>query len=141
VAALWPRVRLELGAAHWFARRALSPSGAAADIRLTQLDVAACGRLGVGTVEFPLCAGVELGSMYGRGRRIDAPATDRLLWSAALVHGRVAWSPIRRLAVFIQPGLVVPFARFRFRINDDEVIHRTAPAGFRGAVGVELRLP
>lgn len=141
VAALWPRLRLELGLVHWFSQHGSAEAGARGEVRLMQIDVAACGRLGFATVEFPLCAGLELGSLHGEGVGLDAPREDRILWAAALVHGRVSWSPIRRFAVYWQPVLVVPFAPYRFRVNGDELVHEVAAAGFRGVLGLELRLP
>jgi hypothetical protein len=103
--------------------------------------VAACARLGVRTLEFPLCLGTEIGSFFGEGTGVDDPQRDRLAWVAALAHGRLVWAPIPRVATYAQAGVAVPLSAYRFFVNGDERVHESAPAAFRAALGVELRLP
>jgi hypothetical protein len=141
IGVLWPRLALELGATHWFRQsitRASSDAGGT--IRLTVADLAACGRLGVATVEFPLCGGMELGAMYGRGDGVSDPQTDRLPWVAAAAFGRVVWVPIPRLSVFGQVGVAVPLGAYRFFVNGDALVHASAPAALRAGLGLSARL-
>jgi hypothetical protein len=143
LAALWPRLRLELAGAHWFeqpARTAADPN-VGGDLRLTTGTALACGRLGVLRVEFPLCAGVELGALRGVGVGVDPSEKDTLLWSAFVAHARAGWSPVRRFALSALVGTAVPFTDYRFQITNIGTIHTVAPASLRAALSAEVRFP
>jgi hypothetical protein len=135
----WSRLRVELGASHWF-RRPARDDGRGGDLQLTHGTLGACGRLGRGAVEVPLCAGAELGAMYGRGVGVDAPRSERVLWAAAWAGPRIAWRPVERLALGAALDLVIPLARYRFEIDGIGVVHRVGPVGGRIRVGLGVRL-
>lgn len=141
-AILWPRLRLELAAMHWFSRSARVAGDLGGDLRLTAATVSACGRLGVRRIELPMCGGMELGAMHGRGVNVDRPATDRVFWSAVVLGPRVGWSPVRRFAISGQADALIPLARYRFQVRGlGEDVYAVPPVGVRVVAGVELRFP
>jgi hypothetical protein len=136
----WSRLRLLLGASHWFRRPARVDDGRGGDLQLTHGTLGACARLGRAKVEVPLCGGAELGAMYGRGVGVDAPRSERVLWAAVWAGPRIAWLPVRRLALGAGVDLVIPLARYRFDIDGIGVVHRVGPVGGRIRVGLGVRL-
>jgi hypothetical protein len=135
----WTRLRVEIGARHWF-RRPARDDGRGGDLQLSHGTLGACARLGRGKLEVPLCAGAELGAMYGRGVGVDTPRSERVLWAAAWAGPRIAWRASRRLALGAAVDLVVPLARYRFEIDGLGVAHRVSPVGGRISVGLGVRL-
>ncbi|MCA9650748.1 MAG: hypothetical protein H6712_31095 [Myxococcales bacterium] len=140
---LWPRLRLSAGGTFFFAQPArVDPQGrVGGDVRLGVAHLRACGRLGRGTLELSLCGGGEAGALRGIGVGIEHPLRARLPWVAVLGDGSVAWSPMRRLALRAELGAVVPLLHHRFEIAGLGTVHEPAPAGVRGALAIELRLP
>ena len=137
----WARLSVATSVAHWFAAATRRPgTEAEARVRLTAADVAACGRLGVAAVEFPLCGGLQVGALHGRGQGVDDPRDDRLAWIAAIAHAGVVWVIGGRFAPYLRAGLAVPLSAYRFHVNGDDEVHRAARAAFQGALGVAVRV-
>ena len=137
------RLRVELGAVHWFTQRVeIAGTTASADLRLTAAQLQACPRLIYKQLEVPLCAGLELGAMHGAGHGLALTSTDRRTWLAALADARLLWAPLARLALGVELGLAVPLLITRFHVGGlAGDLHRAAPAAFRGALTIELRFP
>jgi hypothetical protein len=142
VALTWARLRVELGASHWFRRpaRIADDPPAGGDLQLSAGSLGACARLGRRRVEVPLCGGGELGAMYGRGVGIDAPRTERVLWAAAWVGPRLVWVLQPRFVLLGGVDLVVPLARYRFEVQGLGVVHRVDPVGGRFRLGFGVRI-
>jgi hypothetical protein len=93
-----------------------------------------------GPIELPLCPGLELGSVRGRGLApTPNPTTSRFLWVAPSLSQGLAWAPVPRLALGIELGLVVPLTRGRFAVGGAE-IEQLSVFGVRGLASVELRI-
>ena len=125
----WRRLRVELGAAHWFAREArLSDRpNTGGDIRLTTGNARICPLAVLRPIEVPLCAGVEVGSMHGSGVGIDVPTSTRLLWVALTASAGVIWMPSPWVGLWADAALVVPVSRPIFEAENVGVIHQPAP--------------
>lgn len=138
----WPRLRVELGASHWFRRPARiaedPPRGG--DLQLTAGSLGACARLGRRAIEVPLCAGAELGALGGRGVGVEVPRTEQLLWLAGWAGPRLLWVVHPRLSVQAAADLVVPLARYRFEVAGLGVVHRVTPVAGRLRLGLGVRI-
>lgn len=142
VALTWSRLRLELGASHWFRRpaRVADDPPRGGDLQLSTGSLGACARLGRAKIEVPLCGGAEAGAIYGRGIGVDAPRSERVLWAAAWVGPRVLWVLRPRLVLLGGVDLVVPLARYRFEIEGIGLVHEVDPVGGRFRLGLGVRL-
>ncbi len=141
VALFGPRWRWELSAG-WSIPRVVGLD----DARRASVDGWWVGTRGcfvpeLGALEFPLCPGVELGQVRGRGIAPTAnPRSATFAWVAPLIGQGLVWSPLDRLAIGVEFALLVPLTRGSFSIAEREV-QRLALVGARALLGVELRLP
>jgi hypothetical protein len=92
------------------------------------------------SIEFPICAGLELGQVRATGL---APALNTRAanypWVAASIGGGVTWVIIERVAIFVDAAALVPFISGDFRV-DDQTLQRLIPIGMRASLGIEVRL-
>jgi hypothetical protein len=135
--------QIEGGADFWFPREARFDdlSGVGGDLRLLAGHLSGCAAPAYRTVEFPLCVGIELGSMHGTGVGLAQPLESRRLWSAALVGPGVTWQPTRIFAIWLRATAAVPLVQPSFFVEDVGDVWRAKPAAIRGSAGVELRFP
>ena len=143
LAALWPRLRLELGASHWFEQSARGDADEAigADLRLTVADLGACYRLGFRRAGFGFCGRGTIGVMRGIGVGIVNPREDRLFWSTLGLGVRAGWSPVRRLGMFARATVWAPIRTTRFSVGGVGVVHEPSLIGFSALAGAEVRFP
>lgn len=140
-AVTWRALRIELSAGHRFSRpvRSLAGGGAGADIWSTVGQLEVCGTPRVPRVDFPLCAGIEAGTMAGRGRGVSAPRTGRGPWFAFRAGGGLVVLPWRRVGIVVDVDLVVPVLRTGFEIEGVGELHRVGPVGVDALGGAEVR--
>lgn len=135
----WPHARMEVGAAGWLPRsQRLSGTEARAEVGLWHVDARGCGVPKVRRVEFPLCAGVEVGAMVGRGRGLAVTMRRRLPWVAAEAGAMMVARVTPHVAIVATGRLVIPLLRPGFEL-DGEVVHRAARFAFVGVLGIEGR--
>jgi hypothetical protein len=142
-ALIWPRARLEFEVGYGPLRRARFDDAPdrGADLQLAVGAVRGCPLLHAGKFEFPLCAGLELGAVYGRGVGYEITSDARQLFVALhlapgvfyVVHPRVAVGAIVEGAVHI--------VRPRFTVENHGETYRSAPAGVRALLAAEVRFP
>jgi hypothetical protein len=136
------RWRAEARGLFHFGRTATVPgTEAAGEFRMTAAALHGCGVPTVASVEFPLCAGLEVGSMRGEGTTLSISRVSRRLWVAVSLAPALAWAPSRRLALWVQPEVLIPVVRSAFEVDDLGMIHRAGAVAVRGFLGVEIRLP
>ncbi|PCC73421.1 hypothetical protein SAMN02745121_02850 [Nannocystis exedens] len=92
------------------------------------------------TVEFPLCAGAELGQAIGRSVGLTPRGRASVVWAALTAAPGVLWVPRPWLAVGVQVELAVALLRHDFVIRGLPPLHSLGPVEVRGVVGIEFRL-
>ncbi|WP_272001164.1 hypothetical protein [Nannocystis radixulma] len=142
-ALIWPRARLEFEVGYGPVRRARfdDPPERGADLQLTVGAVRGCPLLHARKLEFPLCAGLEVGAMYGRGVGYPITSDARQLFVALHLAPGVFYAPHPRIAVGAIVEGAVHIARPRFVIDNFGQIYRTAVASVRALLAVEVRFP
>jgi len=137
------QLRVELGATYWFPMTVTAPGADDDGGRIFMVSgyADACPVPGLGPLEFPVCLGIELGDVEGRGIGIDDPKRARRLWVGARVGPALVWRMTRRLALWVQAQGVVALLRPGFSLEEHGIIHRSAGVALRGVLGMEVRLP
>lgn len=139
VGLLWPRLRVELHGTV-LPRRQDGP----VEVALYAGAVHACGRIGRGVLEVPLCGGLEVGAMRGTADPGLPGATTRTsVWVAAVVGPALALHVRPRLSVWAGLQLVLAPVRPQFVQGDGDPpkeLFTPPPASGRFLVGLELRL-
>jgi hypothetical protein len=142
-ALLWPRARLELEASYGPVRKARfddDPSRGA-DLQLATAGLRGCAVLRARKLEFPLCAGVELGAIYGRGVGYTVSNEGRLLFASLSAAPAIFYAPHPRVAIGAIIEGAVHVARPRFVVEGAGEVYRAGPASVRALAAVELRFP
>lgn len=138
---LWRRARLEVQGLYLAPRTAVSPHG---DLHASLFAgaVHGCARLGRGTLEIPLCGGLELGGMRGDARGAPEGRDVTGWWLAALVGTGVAVDMNKRWSLWVALQLLAGLAKSSFEARDPGpavTLFRPAPVTGRLLLGVELR--
>ncbi|MDC0717012.1 hypothetical protein [Nannocystis bainbridge] len=142
-ALIWPRARLEFEVGYGPLRRARFDDipDRGADLQLAVGAVRGCPLLHARKFEFPLCAGLELGAMYGRGVGYTITSEARQLFVALHLAPGVFYAAHPRVAVGAIVEGAVHVVRPRFVVANLGEIYRGALASFRALLAVEVRFP
>ena len=134
------RWRAELGG-RWSLPRLIQVEDAAASLDAWTVEARGCFvPTAADKLEFPLCPGLELGSVRGRGRAPTTdPGTRSFLWIAPGLSQGVVWAPVERFALGLELGAVVPLTRGQFTVGAAQ-LDRLAAFGVRALLSLELRL-
>jgi hypothetical protein len=133
------RWRAELGG-RWAIPRRIEQAGGAGVFDAWMIEGRGCFVPSVRVLEFPLCPGIELGSVRGSGvPPTRDPLQQSFLWVAPTLSQGLTWAPIDRLAIGVELGLVAPLTRGRFVVADLP-IEDLARIGGRALLSLELRL-
>lgn len=137
VGVAWPRWRLEAYGSYLWPRRRLDPQGTGGLYQFGAAGVRACWRPWAGTVEFPLCLGVEGGGVHVESRGLEPRTRLRGRWLAPTAaagvvvgHGRVYFWSLLEAAPLILGS--------RFSVGD-QVVFAPEPVAARLLAGLELR--
>jgi hypothetical protein len=87
-------------------------------------------------------AGVEIGGVVAKGIGLEGSSTAHGVWLGATVGPGLAVVPHRRVAIVVDPALVLGLVRPRFAARasgGDLVLFRPPVVGLRVLVGVEVR--
>ncbi len=96
-----------------------------------------------GVLGFPLCAGLQLGAMHGKGEGagLAVQQSARSLWAALRIGPALRWRPRDgRVALWLGVDAVVALTRPLFRTAGMVTVHEVARLGGQATVGVEVRL-
>lgn len=142
---LW---RAELGVTYWTPQTAQSVS-TSEDVRgrvqLWAFEPRGCYLPAVASVEFPLCAGLQIGAVHAvaNGTRIVEQLPQRDLWLSAAVGAAVAWRPRaiprRRLGIWLRAEVHPAIVQAGFA-TDSGPVFVVPPLGGRAGAGLEVRL-
>ncbi len=114
--AWWRRGGLALGG-HWLSPRTAAVAGGSVTVQLGTADLRGCGRFTRGAIDVPLCAGVELGAMRGRGSAAPSSRTRVGLWLGALASLELWGRVHRNLDLGIAATASVPLLRPSFQLR------------------------
>jgi len=141
---IFRHLRLELVASLWPARRLRlvgTDTDSGADFLLWSLGPRLCGVLHPHRLlEVPLCAGLEAGQVHVTGVGLQDNRRQRVTWLAGLFAPSLVIVPLRRLALWLAPELLVP-SRATYTIEELGPIFRAQPVAGRFMAGIELRFP
>lgn len=134
--------RLEASARHGFRQRHdTGTPGAGIDLHVTSAVLRGCGVPSWGRIGVPLCGGLELGALTGRGRGASVRESQRRvdLYGAFEVSTHLRVRLHSRVHLWFGAELVVPFRRPRFVVLGATPFTPLSLGG-RGSVGLEITL-
>ena len=100
-----------------------------------------CATPTVGSVQFPVCVGVELGIMRGEGFGVNMAGAANSAWGA-LVLGPAVRVPISGgLSLWIEADAVLPVVRPGFRVRNLEALYVAPSGASRAWAGLEMLVP
>lgn len=144
VALIFRHLRLEVVASLWPARRLRLvgfDADTGADFLLWSLGPRLCGVLHPHRLlEVPLCAGAEVGQVHVTGVGLQDSQRARVPWLAGVFAPSLVIVPLRRMALWLAPELVVP-SRATYSIEEVGPVFRAQPVAGRFMGGIELRFP
>ncbi|WP_170135310.1 hypothetical protein [Nannocystis exedens] len=142
-ALIWPRARLEFEVGYGPLRRARfdDQPDRGADLQLAVGAVRGCPLLRARKFEFPLCAGLELGAIYGRGVGYAITSEGRQLFVALHLAPGVFYALHPRVAVGAIVEGAIHLVRPRFTVANLGMIYHSALASVRALLAVEVRFP
>jgi hypothetical protein len=137
------RARVEFRGRWAMPRRAFAREHPDAGVRvdLWTLGASGCYAPRWRRLEFPICAGFELGAMRGRGFGVTRPRAARTLYVAVPVDANVVWAPIPRVGVLVGAGASPAVVRPSYGLEAAGPLFRAGPVALRVVVGVEVRFP
>lgn len=94
-------------------------------------------------VSFPLCVGLQVGAMHGRGvgSGLEVKQEARALWLATRVGPAVRWRPRGgRVGLWLGLDVLVALTRPAFETAGGVRVHEAARVGGQASLGVEVRL-
>ena len=139
LALLGPRWRVELGALGVIPRIVRVDGGLGGRFDGWAVLGRGCFAPKIRRLELPLCGGVELGSVRGRGlESLPSAQEASFLWFALAAAQGLWFAPIERVGIGLELDLAVPLNRGSFAIETTEV-QRIAAVTVRGLAGIELR--
>ena len=140
-ALFWPAIRVE-AAFNYSPRRRVRFSDrpdVGADLSALHGELGVCARPHLRTVTFPLCVGLEVGAVGGRGRGAAEVTTRFRPYGAAVLAPGVTWAVHANAALVLRVAGVIPFNRPSFEIGGVGSVHVVNRVAIRALVGAEFR--
>jgi hypothetical protein len=137
-----PGWRLEIAGAAWLPQPARYPELPAVGARFLLFSgmLRGCLLPSMGRVDFPVCAGAELGLLQGIGFGVSQVRTSSQLWAAAVVGPAVRWPLGSSLSAWLGIDAVIGIARPAFHMRNLEELYRPDAVAARAWAGFEVRL-
>jgi hypothetical protein len=93
-----------------------------------------------GSVEFPLCLGLELGFMSGAGFGLEIAEKSNSWWGSVVLGPALRLPVSGAISLWFEADGVVPFLKPGFNIRNLGTLYTAAPGSARLWVGCEIRL-
>jgi hypothetical protein len=134
--------RIEIAGAAWLPQSASYPElpSVGASFTLATGSAKGCLLPAMGSVDFPICAGAELGVMRGSGFGVAEAATSSQLWAAAVFGPSMRWALGSSVFLWLGADAVIGVARPMFYVGNLGQLYRPDPAAARIWGGLEVRL-
>lgn len=136
----WRTLYAQASVRHRIPRRAGNEEGGA-ELWTLGADVRGCWAPGTSQLRFPLCLGVEVGTIAGRSFAVTVPGRGRAPWVATSAGGGLVASLGRRLGIAVGVDVVVPLVRAGFVIAGLGELHRVGPVAMDAAIGLQVKIP
>jgi hypothetical protein len=130
--------RFEVRATAWLPRSAELNASSGADISLFAGAIRYCRALVGTTAELSACAGFEGGTVRAEGYGLRENFDGFGGWAAPEIGALFVVRASRRFALSLEADGLAPLIRDRFRVENDQVVHRPAPVDGRALIGVRL---
>lgn len=115
--------------------------GGTAELWTLGADARGCGAPRWRRMRFPLCVGVEAGTIAGRSAGVTMPGRGHAPWVALSAGGGLVVSLGRRLGLAVGADLLVPVVRAGFEIEGIGVLHRVGPVAMDATLGLHVKIP
>jgi hypothetical protein len=137
----WRRARAELAGAYTFRRSVHYPEPAQVGARLDMFggEARGCLLLTPPRVEFPICAGVELGALGGSAVGVEQTAQRRQLWAALFVAPAARVPIAGPLSFWLELGVSLGLRRPGFGVQNLPALYRPELFGVRAATSIVLQ--
>lgn len=136
----WRRAAITLGG-HWQSPRSASIAGGSVAVQMGAADVRGCGRFTRGRLDVPLCAGLEVGAMRGRGSVAPGSRTRVGLWLGAIASLELWGRVHRNLDLGVAAIAGVPIVRPSFQLRGPGpavAVFAPAPVVARVVAGIRV---
>lgn len=134
------RWRVEAGVRYWPPKQAVQ-SQATGRFQLISALLRGCAVPSVNSLAFPLCGGVSVGGIHGRGVVVDRTAAAWFPWLALTAGPSMRWRVHQRVALWVGADVVVAVLRGSFVVQPlREPVHRPGAVGFTTAAGLVIPL-
>jgi hypothetical protein len=145
LALLMPSARVVIGARHGFATAARAGEEFGVRVSATSAHALGCWDPVVGRIDVPVCAGIEIGALVGRGDgRAQTSTMSRQLFATIPLQAGIGWAVRPRLALRADLRATVAVDRPGFHVDTPPgtlELFRMGAGSVAGSVGIELRLP
>lgn len=139
---VWQSARLEVGAGYWFPKTAhfVELPTVGADLSLVAAMARACATPRLGSVEFPACAGLEIGDMRGTGFGVETTKTADRLWFAVVLGPAAAIPLSDQVFLWLEADAVLAVVRpDGYGVRNLGTLYRPEIGAARAWAGLEVR--
>lgn len=106
---------------------------------LWTVGAAGCWEPHQGRLSFPLCGGVEAGSLRGETLTVGEPGRAGAFFAGLTTDSALVFAPTPRLALRAGIGGVFSARRPAFHVRDQGTLFRAGPGALRASLGIEIR--
>jgi hypothetical protein len=135
-----PSFRIELGAAAFWGgvARYAALSNVGADLQVFMGAARGCVTPGSGRWLFPICGGLELGTMRGRGFGVATTSSTSGLWGGVVIGPAVQFRTTERLSLWVEADATLTLVKPEFHMRNLDTLYAPQAGGSRLSAGFEV---